>query len=1091
LQNNSIAKVNSPVVDNVLFRERLFQTLDQARKKKAVWITGLPGSGKTTLVASYLSAKKLSHGWYHIDSSDADLATFFYYLRYVVKKITPVKSAKLPLLTPEYLSNIETYTRRYFEILYSMLPEGFILVFDNYHEINGSPLFHNVVNEALTRVPEHGNVIVISRTEPPAVFSRLKANSMLEVVDNEKIKFTPEETGALVKLRSGKDNNLEAVTRLHNSTDGWIAGIVLMLEQHKMGIEAAEKGGLKDYQSIFDYFSAEIFDKMDPSTQDFLLRTSFFPSMTMEMANKMTDNKSSDKILAHLLGSHYFTIRHQDNTYKYHDLFREFLLMRTKMYFNATEVQQIYKQAAMILKENGKIEDALGLFQNAGDWENIKQIIIANAQNLLSQGRNNVLATWIKVLPEEEQHQDPWLLYWLGEARAVFNPVEGRAYFEKAFKNLLANARDADGVYPAGKKLSNGVYLAWCGIIETFIYEYGNFAPIDRWIKAMEHIIREHHKFPSRELEARVLSLLVFALVHYNPYHPKLALWVDRTLKLLKHVKNPEQCVYYLFSISHYYAWTGNIFKRDVIEEITKISNDYTIKTKLFQKMHGAGYARMLSSKEECFNFIHEGLDMADKSGIHFLDHMIIVQAVYFFLGVDDLKRAEEYFQKMGPSVNQGNALHVIQYNTLSGWLDHLRGNTALATEKIERSLDLSIKAHIPFAQGLCRLALAQVLYEQGAYKEAEEHNKHALLIGKHMKSNLLIVASYCIEAYWFLNEKKISHVLEARNKGLRILKKAMLLGRKYGMVNVYFAWGRMMTQLCLKALENEIEVEYVQQLIQRLELFPDAPPYEHENWPWAFKFYTLGSFKIFKDGKLIEFSRKGSPKILELLQFLIVNHERAVELDQIGGALWPEAQGDYAHQALDTTIHRLRKLLGSHDAVISEAGRLMLNTKKCWVDVMVFDHLLNSISPLLTGNSESSKSTGKHEEIKDLEKRILNIYTGDFFAQDTIPSWGISFREKLLDRFTRFIERLGMYYEGTGDMRKAILTYKKGLEADNHVELFYQRLILIYKFLGRYAEAAATYKRCEAILFQTFSIAPSDKTKELYQSIINPGKLV
>ncbi len=157
-----------------------------------------------------------------------------------------------------------------------MLPEGFVLMFDNYHEINGNSAFHNVLNEALMRIPASGNVMVISRTEPPGIFSRLREDSVLAVVSNEEIKFTPDETGALIKLRSGNGHNRETVEKLHNWTDGWAAGLVLMLEQHKMGVEAVGKGGLKDYQSIFDYFSAEIFDKTDPSAQDFLLRASFF-----------------------------------------------------------------------------------------------------------------------------------------------------------------------------------------------------------------------------------------------------------------------------------------------------------------------------------------------------------------------------------------------------------------------------------------------------------------------------------------------------------------------------------------------------------------------------------------------------------------------------------------------------------------------------------------------------------------------------------------------------------------------------------------------------------------------------------------------
>ncbi len=1093
--------MQSPVVDDAVFRKRLFLALEQARKKSAIWVTGQPGSGKTTLVASYISAYKIPHAWYHIDSSDMDLATFFYYLKLLVKGINGKKSTRLPALTPEYLPNISIFAQRYFENLYTMLPKGFVLVFDNYHEVNANPLFHTIMHEALMRVPEHGNVILISRTEPPDSFSSLEANSMMEIVGNEMIKFTPGETQELIKLRSGNGHNKEMVTRLHDWTDGWAAGIILMLERNKEKLDIASQEDFKDNQALFDYFSAEIFEKMKPADQDFLLKTCLFPTMTVEMATQMSGNRTSKKLLGDLIKSHYFTIKYQDNTYKYHDLFREFLMVRAKMYFNATELQRINKKSAMILKENGKIEDAVKLFKKAGSVKDIQKIIIEHGQALIEQGRNKVLEEWIKAIPEDNLNQEPWLLYWLGEARAVFNPVEGRLYFERAFELFFNAGHNSRDVYARRKVLPAGVYLSWCGIIETFIYEYGNFALINKWVMEMEKIIRTYHKFPSRDLEERILSLLVFALTHYNPYHTKIELWADRALQLLKYSKDPDQRVYYSFSLLHYYAWIGDISKYQILVELMqKIPQSLSIKSQLLQKMYGAGYARQIVSKEECLRLVSEGMEMAHKYGVRFLDHMIISQAVYLLFGINDLDGVEKYLNKMGPSVNHSNALQMSQYATLSGWLDHLQGNTSPAIEKNERSLALSIKAQIPFAQAVSRFALAQILYEQGDYKKADEHFKYGLFIAKGMKSKSLEFTSYYIQAYWLLNEKH-SITRETKNKGLRMLKKCMVLGKKYGLVNVYFAWGQKMAYLSLKALEHNIEVHYVRHLIRKLELFPGTPPYACENWPWAFRIYTLGSFKILHEDAPIELSRKAQLKPIELLQFLIVNHDKAVELDHISGMLWPDAQGDYAHQTLDTTIHRLRKLLGSNDAVIAEGGRLMLNPKTCWVDVQAFGSLCDSMEGLLEkknripqqvrndGKKQVNRQDEEDDQVEDLGRRILNLYKGDFFAQGSLPSWAISFRDSLHDRFTHFIEMLGDYYERSGDTVQAVRIYRKGLEIDNQAELFYQRLMLLYESHGRTAEAAALYKHCEVTLSRTLGIEPSGKTREIYQSIVQAKK--
>ena len=1130
LQIDSLAKLQSPVVDRVVFRKRLFQTLDHARKKRTVWITGQPGSGKTTLVASYLSAHKLPHAWYHIDSSDTDLATFFYYLRHIYpvknakglpnreKGSGSAKSARLPLLTPEYFLNIETYARRYFEILYSMLPAGFVLVFDNYHEINGNPLFHTIMQEALMRVPEYGNVIVISRGEPPDTFSRLRANSMMEIVRSESIRFTPEETGDLMRLRSGENYPHETAKKLHDLTDGWAAGIILVLGQDNARLDAASPGRFKNYQAIIDYFSAEIFDRLEPNIQNYLLRTSLFPSMTTGMAFKMTDNPSSERILSYLVNSHYFTFKHHDNTYRYHDLFREFLHMRIKEYFNETELNQIYQRAAMILNENGRIEDAIVLFQKAGDWENIKLSITTNAQTLLSQGRNILLVTWIRELPADMFEQDPWLLYWLGEASALFNPMEGRAYFEKAFKKFLGNGLNSDAIHPARNGLSIGIYLAWCGIIETFFYEFGNYRNTEKWIIVMEKIIASYRKFPSKEIEARVLSLMVQVLTFQKPMHPQLKLWAEHALSLLKYIKDPDMRIYYLSYITNYYSWTGNIVKFDMLIRLMKTiakPEFLPIKTKLLYKLFMAVHARHLSSKEECLRSVNEALAIANQYGVHFFDPLIIAQAVYLLFGTGDTRKIDAFLSRMGEAISQSSLLDVIQYTSMLGWLEKLNGNTNRAVEMIEKSLTMVLEMGSPFPEALHRIALAELYYMQGDYTRADRYLRRSFFIGNKTKSYMIEYIASLLKASWLLDD----NIFHNEKKGLKFLKKAMSLGRKYGIINTFLETRPVKTRMCMKALEQGIEVPYVQTLIKRLELIPDESPFHYENWSWPLKIFTMGGFKIYRDGVHIELSRKAQYKPMELLQFLVVHYEKGAEVDQVSSVLWREASFEDAHQTLDTNIHRLKKLLGSNDAVITQAGRVRLNPHKCWVDAAAFEYFVKSTEVLLDKNNVSAKHleynpapsqekkngiphrlvhgkyaqaaglhTGDyqfHNQIKDMEGRIIALYKGDFFNQESLSSWAINYRNRLHDRFTHFLEKLGSYYEGAGYPGQAILVYKKGLEIDNSAELFYQRLMILYKSLGRYAEAVAVFKRCETILSRIFNLGASDKTKEIYQNII------
>jgi len=118
----SLAKITRPSAVGILPRRRLFLRLDRLHSRPILWVSGPPGSGKTSLIASYLDVRKLSCLWYQVNQTDSDIASFFFYLGLAVKKASPRFRRPLPLLTPEYLMGISTFTLRFFEHLYGRLP---------------------------------------------------------------------------------------------------------------------------------------------------------------------------------------------------------------------------------------------------------------------------------------------------------------------------------------------------------------------------------------------------------------------------------------------------------------------------------------------------------------------------------------------------------------------------------------------------------------------------------------------------------------------------------------------------------------------------------------------------------------------------------------------------------------------------------------------------------------------------------------------------------------------------------------------------------------------------------------------------------
>ena len=1055
----SIAKITRPKASGVLRRERLFSVLDSDRTRPLVWVAGPPGAGKTTLVASWLEARRLPCLWYQVDEGDGDIATFFYYMGLAARKEAPRNRKPLPLLTPEYLQNIPTFTRRYFENLYGRLQPPFALVFDNYQTVSAESQFHEALSLGLSQMPEGSFAVVISRTEPPPAFARLRAHEQMVLIDDHALRLTDEESHALAELRGLGKEAPDTIRILHQRTEGWTAGLVLILELLKKKSLPAEALAHQPPQAVFDYFAGEIFQKADDQTKTLLLKTAFIPTITTGMAERLTGLDKAGRILGGLVQKNYFTVKHSslEPVYQYHPLFREFLVTRAREVFSAEDISRIQRNAAALLVETGHFEDAASLLSSAKDWDGCARLVLGQAKSLIAQGRSVTLEEWILAMPEELRAKRPWLLFWLAMCKQAFNPAGSRALFEKAFHAFKAS-RD-----PAGWLLS------WAGAVDTFIYEWHEFARLDRWIQELDIHLRGQPSFPSLEIEARVSASMMGALLLRRPDHPHVRKWTERALALARKSEDAGLRLQAYMNAGAYYDFMGDHANAGAAaEELGKAARSSSatpLTITSWKWMEAYVNTATTTDYDLSLQLLSEGQETAQKNGVHVWDHQSFGVGVVTCLNKGDFKAAAEYLKKKEETLASGQRMSVSQYHHLAAWYYLLLGDVPRAREHAEAGLALAIDSGAPFAVAILRLSVAQTLHAAGDFREARDQLNRAAKDIKRCGS--LILEYMCGMA-------KAQFAFDQGNReaaALASLRKAMTLGREQNYITMFFWWQPdVMARLCAKALEAGIEVEYVKHLIRARNLVPDAPPLKVESWPWPVKIHTLGRFSLLLDDRPVRFPGKAQHKPLEMLKALIAFGGRDVGVERLAETLWPDALGDAAQQAFDTTLHRLRKLLGQEKAVQLREGQVSLDPRCCWVDIWALERLMSQ--------AESSRSP-------ELTEKALALYQGPFLGQETEQPWAIPLRERLRSRIIRLMGKQCRQWEEAKKWRKAAECYQRALEVDDLAEEFYQRLMLSYQRMGRRTEALAVYQRCRKILSSVFGIEPSPETEAIYKSLL------
>ena len=435
-----------------LHRVKLVGALIAQAQNRVALVAAAPGSGKTSLLSEWHgdAREHRSFAWISLDAADNDPVRFWDGVFAALQTTAPEigGSAQIALHSPG-----TTVTNQVLPLLINdlaELTEPIVLVLDDYHLIENGEI-HGAIELLVERLPSTVQLVISTRSDPPLPLSRLRARGQLTDIRSADLRFSETEAGVFLNDVVGLELEPDEISRLHERTEGWAAGLQLAglslrgREDHRWFIDSFAG----DDQQIVDYLGFEVLDRQPPELREFMIESSVLDRLAGPLCAAVTGNPDSERLLRRLERENAFVVAldARREWYRYHHLFAELLrdeLARTRPGL----VVELHRRASAWFRGADAIHEAIEHAIAAGDFGDAIDLITTHWYEFLQRGRQETVASWIDKLPSETVAGDPNLCLteaWLGVNTGRLDEVDR---WIEAAGHAAAEQREAEQLPP-------------------------------------------------------------------------------------------------------------------------------------------------------------------------------------------------------------------------------------------------------------------------------------------------------------------------------------------------------------------------------------------------------------------------------------------------------------------------------------------------------------------------------------------------------------------------------------------------------------------------------------------------------------------
>jgi LuxR family maltose regulon positive regulatory protein len=374
----------------------------------AAWtlVVGPAGSGKTTLVRSWMHARVEPWAWITLTSARYRQ---FGLAEKIVRSVQAVHPDPLDTVDDIGDSGIGDLG-----MLHHLLDElsmngrsPTVVVIDDAHLLRADEW--GLLRPVIAQLPPSLHLVVVSRSEPPIPLGRERATERLAMVRSPELAFDLAETSGLLELVAGSSSD-EAARTLLDTTEGWATGIRLAALAIRDGVDAEnllDRLGHRS-SSVAEFLVEEVLDHLSVEERRDLGRMSLLRLLEPDLCDAVTGDSMSTQLLRSLArdGSFVVSIDDAADRFRFHPLLAT--LLRSELeHSDPGAARAAHLAAADWLLEHDRPIESIEHLLVADEHQRAHDLVMDFFRPLYIGTHRHDIDRWLTAIPDEVISEDP------------------------------------------------------------------------------------------------------------------------------------------------------------------------------------------------------------------------------------------------------------------------------------------------------------------------------------------------------------------------------------------------------------------------------------------------------------------------------------------------------------------------------------------------------------------------------------------------------------------------------------------------------------------------------------------------------------